>query len=564
MSSPLALGYLFWTRHRRGLILVAGYWLAAMIFCLAVPAGYFKLLNDEDLWHAWLVIIISTLVWAGFYIAIGYLVVVFTFGREARLEACESGFPARLWSLPLPTRTLTVSTMVWGSVAMILGWATLALVAGRPYGFEMPLAWPGLLLAVVLAWLQAILWTPWPLPWVRVFLMIPVSSLLVYTPGAVLGLEVPPVVISGGLALLLPAAYWTAIRGVAHARRGDNVRWAWPAWLGRLWAATRSRRPFTSALQAQRGFEWHFHGLTFPIVVAACAVIELPLISFFAGLLDDAERGLVPIVPSWLLHHVGSLWLVMASLLIGMFFLASGLGIEMGRFARQTYRLPSFLATRPVSEALLIRAKFESAAWSTLAGWAVLAFGLLIWLALGGHAAEVAQQLEAMRQQHAPGVVWGWLILLVGGGVVLTWLQMVQRMWIGLSGSARLIERSGYSFVVFIGVLVLVPWLAQRSDYRPVIVRMLPWLAGAAVVLKSLAAIWSLSTLRRRELIPSRVLWGALVIWLTLAAGLFAALHALLPPDLFSVPVVVLAIVLLLPLTRLALAPLALAWNRHR
>jgi hypothetical protein len=298
--------------------------------------------------------------------------------------------------------------------------------------------------------------------------------------------------------------------------------------------------------------------------VAGCAVIELPLMPFLAGILDDAEKGMTPIVPLWLLHQVGSLWLVMASLVIGMLFLAAALGVDMGRFGRATYRMPSFLATRPVSEALLVRAKFESAAWNTLAGWGVLAIGLLLWLALGGHAAEVAQQFEAMRQRHAAGVVWGWLVLLVIGAIVLTWLQMVQRMWLGLTGNDNLIDRAVLNVIPFVPLLVLVSWLAQHPDFGPFWARMLPWLAGTAVVLKNLAAIWSLSTLRSRQLIPSRVLWAALLIWLTFAAGLFAALYSLLPDDWFSVPGVVLGIVVLLPLTRLALAPLALAWNRHR
>jgi len=254
----------------------------------------------------------------------------------------------------------------------------------------------------------------------------------------------------------------------------------------------------------------------------------------------------------------------MAGLLVGMLFLAALSGIEMGRFGRTTYRLPSFMATRPVSEAMLVRAKFVAAAWSTLAGWGVLAVGLLLWFALGGHAAEVGQQFEAMRQRHTPGLFWGWLILLVGGAVVLTWLQMVQRMWIGLTGSSRMIEISVFRVIVFIGLIVFVDWLVYYSEYGPILFRLLPWLAGAAVVLKSLAAVWSLRALKRRDLIPSTVLWGTLAIWLTLAAGLFAALYALLPEEWFSPSCVVLGIVLMLPLTRLALAPLALAWNRHR
>ncbi|MHB1424299.1 MAG: hypothetical protein ACYC3I_14085 [Gemmataceae bacterium] len=241
---------------------------------------------------------------------------------------------------------------------------------------------------------------------------------------------------------------------------------------------------------------------------------------------------------------------------------ATMFGLEMGKLGRKSYRLSSFLATRPISEAMLVRVKFEAAAWSTLAAWGGLAAGLLLWLVLGGHAAEMTRQFEAMRQRHAPGVFWGWLTLFVGGAVVLTWLQIVQRMWEGLTGNTRVLKRSGYSLAPLIGIFFLSS--SVLSEYWSVVGRLLPWLTGAAVVLKSLAAVWSLRALRRRELIAPSVLWGMLVIWLTLAAGLFAALYALLPDDWFSVPGVVLGIVWLLPLTRLALAPLALTWNRHR
>jgi hypothetical protein len=237
MSPALALGYLFWTRHRRGLTVLGGYWLVLMTFCLAAPPGYFRLAAEQELWLQWLAFLVYALLWSGFLVAVGYLVVVFTFGREARLEACESGFSARLWTVPLRTRTLAGWTMLYGSLTMTLGWTTLGWALGRSCGCDMPLVWPGLVLAVVLAWLQAILWTPLPLPWVRVFLMIPVSTILVYTPVAVLALETPPALVSGVLAFLLPAAYWTAIRGVARARRGDTVPWRWPAWLSWPWPA---------------------------------------------------------------------------------------------------------------------------------------------------------------------------------------------------------------------------------------------------------------------------------------------------------------------------------------
>jgi hypothetical protein len=226
--------------------------------------------------------------------------------------------------------------------------------------------------------------------------------------------------------------------------------------------------------------------------------------------------------------------------------------------------LSSLLATRPVSTGALVRAKFETAALSTLAGWSVLAVGLLLWFTLGGHTAEMAGQFEAMRQRHAPAFFWGWLALLAGGAVVLTWLQIVKWLWVGLAGRAWMIAYGAVGLVSLVGLISFCQRLARCPKDWPAFGRLLPWLAGVAVVLKCLAAAWSLRTLKHRELIPSSVLWGALAVWFALAAGLFAALYVLLPDTWFSASGVLLSIVLLLPLTRLALTPLALAWNRHR
>jgi hypothetical protein len=553
MSPVQALAYRFWTQHHRSLKLLGGYWLFVMILCRALPAGAFTLPPGESLPPLLMAVVFpcSCLVAVA-----GYLIFVFTFGREARLEACESGFPARLWTLPLPTQALVGWPMLWGSATLILVWLTLAWAVRRLCSFDMPLIWPGLLLAVLLAWWQAIVCTPFPLPWLRVYLLIPVTTVLLCMPMAVLKFDPSSAAICGLLAVLLLAAHGTALRGVARARCGDHGQWSWPTWPRNPWT-TRPRRPFASAARAQLWFEWRLHGRAFFVPMVFFAVMVPPMMLLFTDNLDKSVE--------WRPQERGSLWLDSACLMVFILlstFWASG--IEMGKFG-QTYRVSSFLATRPVSEAMLVRSKFVAAACGTLAGWCVLATGLLLWLPLAGYAAEMARLFEGMRQRHEPGLFWGWLVLLVAGSVELSWLVMVQQTWIGLMGKRRVAESWGiFSYAAFIGLFAFGYGLSDHSEYWPVFDHLLPWLAGAAVVLKSLAAAWSFRALRRRQLIPPPVLWGILLIWLTLAAGLFAALYALIPVEWFSVSGVVLSIMLLLPLTRLALAPLALSWNRHR
>jgi hypothetical protein len=89
-----------------------------------------------------------------------------------------------------------------------------------------------------------------------------------------------------------------------------------------------------------------------------------------------------------------------------------------------------------------------------------------------------------------------------------------------------------------------------------------------------LGAGWTLSALYRRRLVGPRTLAGLVMAWAVLVLGLFALLSwavrerlvAFLPveSELLTWPYLAAAAVLFAPLNRLALAPLALAWNRHR
>lgn len=182
MSPGVALAYLLWTRHRRGLMVLTGYLLGVVIFCRIVLGGTFASSLDKNpepgvvLYILWVVFLLIFF-YGGLAAAVGYLLCIFSFSREVlRFEGCESGFPTRLRHLPLPTLALAGWPMLWGSAAMVLVWLVLAWGALRPYGYNVPLGWPALLLAVILAWLQAIIWTPFPLPWVRALLFFPLEA----------------------------------------------------------------------------------------------------------------------------------------------------------------------------------------------------------------------------------------------------------------------------------------------------------------------------------------------------------------------------------------------------
>jgi hypothetical protein len=125
--------------------------------------------------------------------------------------------------------------------------------------------------------------------------------------------------------------------------------------------------------------------------------------------------------------------------------------------------------------------------------------------------------------------------------------------------------------------MVILTWGIRSSELAPrhlEIPSFVPWLAGIAVVVKAVAAAASLYALQRHGLVERRVLAKLAIGWLLLALVLFGLLIVFvrdaglailpLPHGLLSAPSIAALVILFLPLTRLALAPLALAWNRHR
>jgi lambda repressor-like predicted transcriptional regulator len=85
-----------------------------------------------------------------------------------------------------------------------------------------------------------------------------------------------------------------------------------------------------------------------------------------------------------------------------------------------------------------------------------------------------------------------------------------------------------------------------------------------AIAAKLLLAGWCLRHLHRRGDLSARGLQAILAAWVAAVAVLFALLVWLVPEGFVPRYGLAFAAVLTIPLARLALAPLALASNRHR
>src|SRR5438105_9505920 len=159
-SPALAIAWEFRRRHRWGLIAVAGYLLVvATIRFLILDPGAPVFADSLRFAAAVSVPLTTTFV---------YLLAVFSFGFAGDLAARHSMYPARMFTLPVTNAALVGWPMLYGTAAAVILWLAARLFAVWPSGIEIPVIWPALLAATLLAWTQALTWMPYGLPGLRV------------------------------------------------------------------------------------------------------------------------------------------------------------------------------------------------------------------------------------------------------------------------------------------------------------------------------------------------------------------------------------------------------------
>src|SRR5579864_7788990 len=143
MHSPAAaLAWELWGRHRWGLAVVLLYLLGFAVVLNVLPSG-----EVEPLY--------GLMGSVQFVFALIYVAAVFAYGFECRLEATRSGFPARLFTLPVRTSMLVGWPMLQGVAAVALLWLAWSWLVLRPSGVEVSLGFTALLAAAFVAVLQA-------------------------------------------------------------------------------------------------------------------------------------------------------------------------------------------------------------------------------------------------------------------------------------------------------------------------------------------------------------------------------------------------------------------------
>jgi hypothetical protein len=552
-SHAEAIAWAFRRRHRWGLMALTAY-LVVLATMRLLKLGPDLRFNPDDETLALVLVVPLTATFL-------YLLAVFSFGLSGDLAARQSMYPARMFTLPVTNAALAGWPMLYGSAAMAVLWLATRLLAVWPPGEDIPIIWPALLAASLLAWTQALTWMPYALPGLRVVVTVLWLAAIDAVVLLALRYKASEAVMLAILLPHVPLAYLTARYAVARARRGDVPDWRGAfARLGTMWSDARFGRQSADVLQrklerfrspdrAQTWFEWRRHGRSLPALVGILLPFELALLFVFSE---------TPVI----------VFEILAGVLVTPPFMAAFVAATVSRsnpHASDSHGLTPFIATRPLTSVSLIAAKLKATIWSTLAAWLLVIAAIPVAIRLSGTFPLVIDWtrhlVEAMGTPRAIAIV------LVGfmGLVASTWKQLVSSLYIGMSGREWIVKASLFVTLSLLAILVpLAHGIVSDRGMMAALWNALPWIAALLVSFKLSAAVWIAMRLRDSRLLSDRMLVIGAASWDAAVFALYGLLVWLLPALLFRSYFLALVAIVEVPLARLSAAPLALAWNRHR
>jgi len=542
MSPAVAIAWEFRQRHRWGLIGVIAYFVVVAAIKLVVVARGLPINLDSGESFAFVVMMPMTATFT-------YSLAVFTFGLDGDLAARQSMYPARMFARPVTTAALAGWPILYGTVAMMMLWLATRSFALWPSGIAVPVIWPALLAASLLAWTQALTWMPYPLPGLRIIVTVLWLGTIDTIALLALNFKADESVMIAILAPQVPLAYFVARFAVARARRGDVPDWrgafARLAQIGSV--QSRRREHFRSPASAQAWFEWRRHGRSLPGWVAILLPFELILL--WAG--GDS----VALV-------FGILLIVLLTPPFMATFAAATLS-KSNPSASEFYGVAPFIGTRPLTSAELIAAKLKMAVWSTLAAWLLVLVAIPLALKLSGTSALVLERWHRLSEVVGTPRTAVVVLLLVAGCIASTWKQLVQSLYIGLTGRASLIKGTAFlalTILFFIGPVS--EWIIETGRLGE-LWSALPLIFAILVSFKMMAAVWIIVRLYQSDLVSDRTLVSGAALWCLAVLALYVLLAWLFDTPHIPHYLLMLLAILAIPLARLSAAPLALAWNRH-
>jgi hypothetical protein len=533
MNTPgAAITWELFRRHRLGFTLLGAYALLLAALRMITPG-----LSEDGRQNILIAGALLPLCSFGFY-----FVAVFSFGMDGDLMARQSMYPRRMFALPVNTSALMFWPMFWGVASLTVLWLIFRFITPMPPQWTLAIFWPTAAMAATLAWIQAFSWLSYPVSGSRIAI-----TALVLTGNNIGGIyalengvgELPMLAIYLPQIPLAAALAWLAIR---RARRGESFERVEPR---RAIAAPGQQAPFASPFAAQRWLEWRSFGWSLPLMVAIVLPFELAVLF--------AMREAPSVV-----------YEILAGILLQTPFLALFVATSMSRSADQQSRT-TFYFTRPIGSAAMVLAKFRVAFASTLLAWLVTVTGVTA-LAVCSQVGEPLARLWRWACDVL-GVTRASLLVafLAAGLLLMTWKMLLLSLAIVLTGREWLIK--GTALAALLGLTLLPPaywWAIRRDEIVEAAWDAIPLVLAILAVAKTLSGCWVAWQLDRRGLIAPNALPAAAVLWSLAVLAVYLFLRWVVPVILVPGWVLALMAVAFMPLVRIAAAPLAMDWNRHR
>ncbi len=489
----------------------------------------------------------------------GYLQLLSCFAFvETDADKVRVGYPARLLLKPLRTFHLVMLPMLAGGlVTTILLDIWVAFVL-KPLGFlpAYDLFWISIVALSYFWWMQAL---AWGLPLVRFksFVMLAVAFVHLIV-GVMPQL---PFVISFGwqwgiLTALLVSAVPSAWVGLKLVREG---RWDGSSWISILWSRllptrTRGRRVrFHSSFGAQFWLEWQRQGWLLPGFTGALVLLVIPAAIFVGCKWSDA--GAPP--PE----------AILAVMLSGPLLLSGMMGPALAKFdlLGSTRELPVYISVRPMTNGGFVLVKLAMALASSALTLLLSVLGICLCLTITGKGTlfSNAGLVTPMGTiSYLTGCLPALLLL-----VIMVWKNLMAGIGTGLTGRTWIANLgTAWRGAAGMGLIALVMAANLYENFRE---GLLHWLTAILIVcltVKLAVSIVAFVLGLRRNIITARVVGWIVGGWL--GCGLFVAGFADHVCNEIHQPGAwiggALGGFLILPLADLAIAPLALAWNRHR
>jgi hypothetical protein len=478
---------------------------------------------------------------------------------EADVRGRHGGFPSRMFILPVRTPVLAGLPMIYGACTITLFYVFWTQVVLPRWGLRLSAPWLRvhiLGLVATLASLQAIVWSFYRFPWIRLALiaivLIGTGALAILSPAEEFR-QLTQRQVEGTLGVIALLGFMGGIAGVARDRRGE-----WDGWTQRVidrglsWLPRR-RAPFSSPADAQLWFEWRGKAtfLCFVFLIAMLGPLILWPVPKVLQLEGGAAASFYAALPLTILCAAWSLGATLAYTDYLSISIRSGLS--------------SFVTTRPQSSADIVMAKLKAAGLITIVTallfvlFAAPVFNLLHWF-LDSTDRKFASFSEFVQQNRQ-------LILTVSHPVIVLtalfviWTTMLDSMALGLKARHAQLAEGILRVAVFITALILTAWAMGIPRGRRLLFDALPWVAGLMIAWK--VAATALAARRARHLYSPRQFAMVIAVWLTTALLLLWTTAILWTDISMFDRVIVFFTAWLLPGAAVFRAPLNLHRTRH-